>query len=139
MFRRTMGIVRTTLRVFASKGQPEETVEVLVDTGSTLTWIPEGVALRLSLEPTGRALFETADRRTVERSIGDALVECTGSRGFVGVAFARAGDTSVLGVTAMERLGLEGDPIRRILRRTDRYLALRSGPPHTPRGSVISP
>ena len=114
-------------------------MEVLVDTGSTLTSIREEIALRLSLEPSGRSLSDTPDGRTVVRSFGDALAECTGSRGFVGIAFARAGDTPLLGVTAMERLGLEVDPIRRTLRRTDRYLALGAGPSHTPRGSVISP
>lgn len=138
MFRRGMGIVRANMTVVSADLQREETLEVLVDTGSTLTWIPEELAVRLSIEPTGRALFETADGRTLERPIGDALVECTNSRGFVGIVFARPGDTPVLGVTALERLGLEVDPVRRVLRKADRYLALRSAR-HTSRGSVICP
>ncbi len=132
-----MGVIHAKLTVVGSNGEQTQTVEVLVDTGSTLTWIPEELAIRLSIEATGRALFETADGRTLERPVGDALVECEGSRGFVGIVFARAGDTPVLGVTALERLGLEVDPVRRVLRRTDRYLALRSS--QTSRGSVISP
>ena len=136
MFRRAMGVVRAKVTVYSTDQEHQETLEVLVDTGSTLTWIPEDAVLRLSIEATGRALFETADGRTVERSIGDALVDCTGSRGIVGVAFARPGDSAVLGVTALERLGLEVDPVRRVLRKVDRYLALGLGT-QTPRGSVI--
>ena len=138
MFRRTMGVVRAKMTVLSPDGKREETLEMLVDTGSTLTRIPEEVALRLSIEPTGRALFETADGRTLERPIGDGLVDCTVSRGMVGIAFARPGDPPVLGVTALERLGLEVDPVRRVLRSTDRYLALRSAA-QAPRGSVICP
>ena len=138
MFRKTMGLVHAKLHIVGSNGEQAETIEVLVDTGSTLTWIPEELAIRLSIEATGRALIETADGRTLERPIGDALVECEGSRGFVGIVFARPGDASVLGVTALERLGLEVDPVRRVLRRADRYLALRFSR-QASRGSVICP
>lgn len=138
MFRRNMGVVRTPMRAFAPDGRRDETVELLVETGSTLTWIPEDVAVRLSIEPTGRALFETADGRILERPIGDALVDVQGSEGFVGVVFARPDDATVLGVTALERLGLEVDPVRRVLRRAGWYLALRALP-QACRGSVISP
>ncbi len=136
MFRRAMGVVRAKVTVYSADQEHQETLEVLVDTGSTLTWIPEDMALRLAIEPTGRALFETADGRTLERSIGDALVDCIGSRGIVGVAFARPGDRAVLGVTALERLGLEVDPVRRVLRKVDRYLVLGLGT-QIARGSVI--
>ncbi len=138
MFRRTMGIVRAKLSVVGSDQEQEETIEVLVDTGSTLTWIPEELAIRLSIEATGRALFETADGRVLERPIGDALVKCEETKGFVGIVFARPGDTPVLGITALERLGLEVDPVRRVLRKVDRFLALKSRP-QTSRGSVICP
>ncbi len=133
-----MGVVRAKLAVVGSNLEQEETIDVLVDTGSTLTWIPEELAIRLSIEATGRALFETADGRVLERPIGDALVKCADTKGFVGIVFARPGDTPVLGVTALERLGLEVDPVRRVLRKVDRYLALKSGA-QASRGSVICP
>ncbi len=138
MFRRTMGLVRAEVTVLSPDHSQRETLDLLVDTGSTWTWIPEDVAIRLSTEPIGRALFETADGRTLERPIGDALVECAGSRGVVGIAYGRPGDASVLGVTALERLGLEVDPVRRVLRKKDRYLVLRSAVQMS-RGSVILP
>lgn len=138
MLRRSMGIIHVKIRVFSANLAQEEWIEVLVDAGSTLTWIPEDAAIRLGIQPTGVALFDTADGRTLERPIADAPIECLGIRGYVGLVLARPGDAPVLGVTAMERLGLEVDPIRRMLRRTDRYLALTAAP-HTPRGSVISP
>ena len=135
MLRRAMGVVRAKGTVYSADQKHQEPLEILVDTGSTLTWIPEDMALRLSIEATGHALFETADGRTLERPIGDALVDCIGSRGIVGIAFARPDDRAVLGATALERLGLEVDPVRPVLRKVGRYLVLGLGS-QTPRGSV---
>ena len=138
MVRHRMGLVHATVTVFSSDYARSENVRLLVDTGSTLTWIPEDLATRLGLRPTGIAEFRTADDRSVERPIADVPIECEGVRGVVRIAFARPGDAIVLGVTALETLAFEVDPVGRRLRRVDRYLAL-AGRAYTPRGSVITP
>src|SRR3990172_917367 len=109
MSRPPMGIVYATVTVFSPDFSRSEKVSLLVDTGSTLTWIPEEIALRAGIQATGTAEFRTADDRTVERPIADGPIECEGVRGIV-------------------RLGFEVDPVRRVLRRVDRYLALASLP-----------
>lgn len=120
-----MGLVHASVMVFSPDYQRSEEVRVLVDTGSTLTWLPEDLLTRMGLRPSGIAGFRTADDRTVERPIADVAIGCEGTRGVVRVAFARPGDANVLGVTALETLGFEVDPIARALRKVDRYLALR--------------
>jgi len=128
MSRPPMGMVYATVTVFSPDFSRSEKVSLLVDTGSTLTWIPEEIALRAGIQATGTAEFRTADDRTVERPIADGPIECEGVRGIVRLAFARPGDANVLGVTALDTLGFEVDPVRRVLRRVDRYLALASLP-----------
>jgi predicted aspartyl protease len=119
-----MGIVHVRVAVFSVDYGRSESVDLLVDTGSTLTWIPEDLALRLGLRPSSVGRFEMADGRVLERPIADAPVECEGVRGTVRITFARPGDANVLGITALETLGFEVDPVRRALKRVDRYLAL---------------
>jgi len=124
MHRELMGIVVAKVRISSADRVRAQALELIVDTGSTLTWIPAEVLEGLGHQPVGRQRFRTVDGSTVERPVGDAPVECEGQRGFVGVVFAGPGDASVLGVTALERLGLEVNPSTGTLRKVDAYLAL---------------
>ncbi len=54
------------------------------------------------------------------------MIECEGLRGTTRIAFARPGDGSVLGLHALEGLGLEVDPTTRTLRKTEAFLAFAS-------------
>jgi predicted aspartyl protease len=99
-------------------------MRLVVDTGSTLTWIPASIAEQLGIRSMDIMRFRTIDGSYIERPVGDALVECTGRRGVIGVVFAREGDAEVLGMTALERLGLQVDPATGSLRKVDAYLAL---------------
>lgn len=125
MASRPMGIVCARVTVYSPDLSRSEKVDAIVDTGSTLTWLPEDVALRLGLRPTEMDTFRTGDGRVVERPIGDAHIECEGRRRSVTIAYARPGDACVLGVTALEAMKLEVDPVTRTLRRGREYLALR--------------
>jgi len=53
----------------------------------------------------------------VERDIGIAEVELMGRRGGITVIFGEEKDTAILGVTALEALGLEVDPIKNTLKK----------------------
>jgi len=48
--------------------------------------------------------------------VGVAEVELMGRRGGVTVIFGEDGDPAILGVTALEALGLEVDPIKNTLK-----------------------
>lgn len=121
-----MGVTRARVIVFSIDLTHQETCELIVDTGATLSWVPEEVARRAGIRPTEVRTFRLADGREVDRPVGEAIIECEGLRGATRIVIARPGDGSVLGLLALEGLGLEVDPTAQVLRRTDAFLALGS-------------
>lgn len=120
----SMGMFSVKVRIYSRDETASEDLDLIVDTGSVFTWVPKETAERLGLRPTGVQRFRAIDRGGIQRPIGDALVECEGERGSVGIVFAEPGDARVLGVTALERLGLEVDTRTQTLRRMDALPAL---------------
>jgi len=97
---------------------------LIVDAGSTYTWIRRERLESIGLRPSGTRRFRTIEGRTVEREIGEAVIECLGERATRVVVFAERDDVEVMGVEALEGLGLEVDPVTRQLRRSESMLAL---------------
>jgi predicted aspartyl protease len=117
-----MGHTKAKVKIYGSSGAEE--IELTVDTGSTYSWIPEKLLMRLGVEPKWTENFRTIEGRIVPRSTGQADVEYAGKRVTSMVVFARGGDASVLGVHALEGLGLEVDPITKQLKKAEALLAL---------------
>ncbi len=101
-----------------------ESVKLLVDSGSTYTWISKDVLGQLEIKPKGIRRFKTIDGRLLERYIGETIVECMGETATTTVVFAEESDAQVLGVHALEGLGLEVDPITKELRKAEALLAI---------------
>ena len=101
-------------------------LELVVDTGSIYTWIRRSTLEGLGVQPTGRRRLRTISGRLVERPVGEAVIECLGERATCMVVFAEEGDAEVMGITALENLGLEVDPISRQLRKVEALLALQA-------------
>ena len=114
---------RVVLRNPREPGRALE-VELLVDTGSTYTWLRRERLERLGIEPMSVRRFRTVEGRTLERAVGEAVVECLGERATTIVVFGEPGDAEVLGVHALEGLGLEVDPTTGELRRSEAILAI---------------
>lgn len=93
------------------------TLHLLVDTGSTYTWIPARVALDLGVQPFEIAPFYLADGRRVRRRVGEARLRILGREGTRFVVFARQGDETVVGVDTLQGLLLQVDPVEHRLRR----------------------
>jgi predicted aspartyl protease len=53
-------------------------LDLIVDTGSTYTWVKQARLRSLGLKPKGRKMFRTIEGKLVEREIGEALIECGG-------------------------------------------------------------
>jgi len=119
-----MGILRAEAVLLSPDEGQAETLELIVDTGSTLTWIDAGTLRRLGYRPRGKRLFRPIRGKEFEKPICDAIIECQGIRASVGVVFAGPTEAHVLGVTALERLGLEIDPVKPALRKVRAFLAL---------------
>jgi clan AA aspartic protease len=101
-----------------------EQIELLVDTGSTYMWVSSIVLKKLNVEVKTARKFKTIDGRLLERKVGEVLIEYMNEKATRMVVFADKGDAQVLGVDALEGLGLEVDPVTKQLRKTEALLAL---------------
>ncbi len=84
----------------------------MVDTGATLTWVPRPLLEGIGAPRGQRRSFQVADGRIVERETAGAIVGVDGNETHVTVVAAEPGDAHLLGVTALESLGLAVDPVR---------------------------
>jgi predicted aspartyl protease len=113
-----MGYTLAKVNVYNPKDELlKEEFELLVDTGSTYTWIRRGKLTKLGIKSMGR--LRCIDNRIIERDVGEAVIECLGRRAASIVVFAEEKDNEVLGLHALEGLGLEVDPVTRKLRETE--------------------
>ncbi len=115
-----MGLTYADVRIRGPKGS--EDAKVLVDTGSTFTWIAEQVLEKAGVESTSRRRFRTIEGREIERPVGEALLEFSGERATTLVVFAEKDDASVLGAYALEGLGFEVDPVSKQLKKVEAFI-----------------
>lgn len=99
-------------------------LELLVDTGATITFVPGEALANLGIEPRwAEREFETASGAVIRRRVGVASLAVDGHETITPVVFGEPGDAKVLGAVALESLGLMMDRIaRRLIPR--RFLAL---------------
>jgi len=112
-----MGIFRTTLGVasLAASGTQASVANVMVDTGSEYTWLPEELLARLGVAPVRIDRFQTADGRILERSVGFAMLYAAGRSAPSIVVFAGNRDLVLLGAHGLEGLNLRVDLVRKEL------------------------
>ena len=112
-----MGIFRTTLGVasLAASGTQASVANVIVDTGSEYTWLPEELLARLGVAPVRIDRFQTADGRILDRSVGFAMLYAAGRSAPSIVVFAGTGDLVLLGAHGLEGLNLRVDLVRKEL------------------------
>ena len=86
-------------------------IDVLVDTGSELTWLPAALLLQAGVEPRRQRTFTTATGVPVSRPVGYAVLAAEGHETVDEVVFAEPGDLSLLGVRTLEGFGVAVDPL----------------------------
>ena len=121
---RIVGHTYARIRVYSADLTKSEGAELLVDTGSTYTWVEAKMLQQLGIKVRRVWRFKAIDGRILERRIGDAYIEFDGEQAPTVVVFAEEGDGKVLGVHALEGLRLEVDPATGQLRRSEASLAL---------------
>jgi len=94
-------------------------VKVLVDTGAVFSVIPKGILQELNIVSVMKRKFKAFGGQEVERETGTALFQYDNVIAGAPVAFGEEGDTLILGVTALEALGYEIDPVTKKLKRID--------------------
>lgn len=111
-----MGTFSAHIRVASLQAQTQSReIELIVDTGATLTKLPEDLLAELRIEPQFSLPALTSDNREVMRRIGLAWISVDGRAGAVPVAFGSRGEQVLLGATTLEILGLVVDPVERKL------------------------
>jgi predicted aspartyl protease len=98
--------------------------ELIVDTDSTYTWVRREKLEAIGVRPSKVRKFRTIEGKTIEREVGEAIIECMGERATSIVVFAEKDDVEVMGVVALESLALEVDPVTKQLKKAESLLAL---------------
>lgn len=110
-----MGTFRVAIQIGDPKGGHFETVEALVDTGASYTWVPRDVLERLGVLPEGRWEFEVAGSRVIERDVAETRVRYDGETRTTIVVFGDEGSLPLLGAYTLEGFRLAPDPVNRRL------------------------
>jgi len=104
----------TSVRVTVSnpmKPDFREDLELTVDTGAILPWIPRKVLERIGLKPESRKVFKTIEGKFIERLTSFARIKYGEHETVVEVVMAEEGDVPVLGVVALESMGYRVNPL----------------------------
>jgi aspartyl protease family protein len=86
-------------------------VELLADTGAIYTMLPESMLRALDIAPSGKRRFRIAGGEVKEYPTGEAYLEVEGIGATSVVVFGAEDSTPLLGVTTLELLGLQVDPV----------------------------
>ena len=113
-----MGVTHVTVAV-RNPAQPERVWEglFLVDTGSIDCLVPAKHLREIGIEPEGQRTYELGDGSEAKFDIAVAKVEFMGEFVGVTVIFGRDSAEPILGVTALESVGIEVDPRTQRLKR----------------------
>lgn len=113
-----MGLIHipVTLRSFERIDAAFE-ASFLVDTGATDSMAPASELRRIRVSPVGRMAYELADGSAHEYQFGLARIEFMGEVTAGRVLFGPDGVEPLLGVTALESIGITIDPVTQTLKR----------------------
>jgi len=89
----------------------KDELEFIADTGAIYTVIPKSIADKLQLEETDKRRFKTASGEIVEYPVSEAYITIEGKSVTSLVAIATEKTPILLGVTTLELLGLQVDPV----------------------------
>ena len=92
--------------------QRRAAIAFLVDSGAVYSVIPAGELEKLGIRPSGERTFLLANGQPVKRRMGEARIDFQGQSATCVVLFGEEGDSTLLGVTTLENLGLIFDPMR---------------------------
>jgi predicted aspartyl protease len=84
-------------------------IDVLVDTGAELTWLPAELLEKIGIQPRRKRTFQTATKQLIERDVGYAILRAEGYETTDEVVFALPTDLSLLGVRTIEGFGVMVD------------------------------
>ena len=113
-----MGVTHVTVLV-RNPAKPKQTWEglFLVDTGAVDCMVPAAHLKQIGLKPKGHRTYELADGREVKMAITTGDVEFMGETVGATLIFGPDDAEPILGVTALESVGIAVDPRSQRLKR----------------------
>ncbi len=118
-----MGLFAVQVEVFSiHDAQKSRVLEFIVDTGATLSVIPQEVAEQLGVQPEEKRIFQLANGAHVARDVGSVGFAYGGHRTVGSVVIGQRGDLPLLGAVVLESWGYEADPVHKTLRPSQMYL-----------------
>src|SRR5688500_13343910 len=114
-----MGLIHVPVALFRSIDRADDSYEAefLVDTGATDSMAPRSELERIGVIPVGRKTYELANGARHEYAFGLVRIELLGEVTAGRVLFGPEGIEPLLGVTALESIGITIDPASGTLRR----------------------
>ncbi len=97
--------------------------QVVVDTGSELTWLPKDLLAQIKVAPVRKSSFATATNQLVTRETGYAILRAEGFETVDEVVFAEPSNLALLGVRTLEGFGVMVDNIAHRFVATTRLVA----------------
>ena len=110
-----MGTFFHSITLLAASGAGSETVEGLVDTGSTFTTVPAPVLERLGVRPHRTVRLRPANGDVDERRLGRVLAELDGMQEEILCIFGGSDDLPTIGAHTLEAFLLAADPVEKRL------------------------
>ena len=113
-----MGATHVTVTI-RNPAEPDRTWEALflVDTGATDCLVPRPCLDGIGLQPRGQRVYELADGSEIKVDITVAEIEFMGEIVGGTSIFGEPGAEPLLGVTALQSVGIEVDPANQRLKR----------------------
>jgi clan AA aspartic protease len=113
-----MGLAKVTTKL-ANIAAPDKSYEALflVDTGATDSLAPTEALELIGVRREGRMSYELADGSVKEYPFGLVRIEFMGETTAGRVIFGDPGTEPILGVTALESVGIIVDPANKTLKR----------------------
>ena len=113
-----MGLIHVTTTLKASQEAKERyEADFLVDTGATDCLAPADALEKAGIVRRGKMTYELADGKKTEYDFGLAEIEFMGELTSGRVIFGPNNAEPLLGVTALESIGILVDPIKQTLKR----------------------
>src|SRR5437899_10040984 len=92
-----MGHTYVDITIYGRDSTRSKSIRLLVDTGSTYTWVGSKLLRELAIQPLKEREFRTVEGRKPRRRVGEALIEAFGEKATTIVVFAEKNDARVLG------------------------------------------
>jgi len=113
-----MGLIHVTVSLRATqRSRKKYEAEFLADSGATDSMAPAPMLKQAGIRRRGRMTYELADGSLVEYDFGLAVIEFKGEITSGRVLFGPDNCEPILGVTALESVGMVIDPANRCLKR----------------------